>query len=141
MNHCIASCMPVIFAVERYRSMGQRFRAGGSSTSNLYGWLISFAIMGGAVALILGLYWIWKVYQQKLAHSPGRLFHELCNAHRLNVADRKLLQQMASQAELVPATNIFIDPAQFQAVSHHPEFAAVQNQTTALQQTLFGSEA
>jgi hypothetical protein len=76
----------------------------------------------GGVTLLLMATIAWQVIAKRpprefKLNSPNRLFGELCRAHRLNRANRRLLKKLAAERGLKNASLLFVEPEQFEATN------------------------
>lgn len=72
-----------------------------------------FLLTGGAILLVwIGLYaWEWaRRRTPRPLTGAHALFHELCLAHRLSVAEEDLLSRAAERRRLAQPGLLFVDP-------------------------------
>lgn len=104
----IAYCF-VIANFDAFRYASQYQQRSGTLTQN---WFLFLAIAG--ILLLWAGLWYWDKYRNQfvgLAKRPTSLFLELCQAHRLNRAQRALLYKIAEARQLSPPSRIFLDAA------------------------------
>ena len=75
-------------------------------------WYLLIPVLAVAIALV-----IYKIYDRPapIVNTPQGMLHELCKAHRINAAGRKLLDLITEEAELDHPATIFLGVAQFEA--------------------------
>jgi len=92
---------------------------------------VLFLLGGFALVAILAIVWnVFKRRSQRLytSNSTSRLFRELCRAHQLSRADRRLLKNLAAAKAESPAM-LFIKPESFDG-SRLPD--ALKSESTAI---------
>ena len=121
----------------RFIHMGRRFRHGGSSvdTQDL---LLLLTVLAVVATVIWLLSRYSKLREKRAQHSPRRLFHELCRAHKICWADRKLLRQLARWHQLPHAAQLFVAPERFDPAKLSPAFGRRAARLAALRGRLFG---
>ena len=129
MHLAIHNCVQ-LFAARQELSVWGRFdhQRPGIGTSELI--VIAFVV----VLLAGSLAWqmLKRRYQREfLYNSPSRLFGELCHAHQLDRAARRLLKRLAVARDLKNATELFVEPNHFDAASLPP---ALKQSAPALRQ-------
>jgi hypothetical protein len=117
-------------------SFGRNFRA----ASENFPW--TGAIITSLVLLTLATLLIIAARRAALRESrgyrhPRRLFAELCRAHQLDPARRKLLERLAAEQKLSQPSLLFLDPDRFQADRLGPSLAAEREEIERLREQLF----
>lgn len=124
-------------SLNRFSALGSRFRESNSDMrfASLAATLTGFAVF--AVAMWLAARWYTR-WTTRVINNPRSLFRELCRAHRLHRAHRRLLLQMAQWHGLSDPVQLFLDPQRFQSPEMH---AALDCKTAAaeLQTELFAN--
>lgn len=69
--------------------------------------------------------------------DPHKLFRELCQAHQLDGASRRMLGHLAAARQFQQPAQVFLTPAAFDASRLPPTLAGKANQLKRLQQRLF----
>jgi hypothetical protein len=83
---------------------------------------------------------LWKQwYSDWIAHNPHKLFATLCNAHKLDRNQQRLLLLLAQRHQLPHPGTLFLRPDLFDAPSLGPQFAAQLSQIQFLRRQLFGA--
>lgn len=117
------------------RSMGSEFRAKQLGLVELACWL---AIVGGLLLLVSVAASAWRRGRKRRTRSqPGVLFRELCHAHQLSSADRRLLRQLASHRQLTMAAEIFLRPECFDHPLPSRRLTLAQPRLASLRSHLF----
>lgn len=115
LHASIATIAPsVLLAAANRKStqIGQRVDGSGSGFG-LYAILISMVAIG-LLGLTIYLLFRWRRMRADLPyHNARALFHELCGAHQLSSADRRLLRDMAEWHELPTPALLFVEPDRF----------------------------
>jgi hypothetical protein len=70
--------------------------------------------------------------------SPQRLFRELCRAHGLSFASRRLLKRLAVARGVPNPAILFVDSAHFDAASLPTSLEPMADQIRSLRNQLFG---
>lgn len=97
----------------KWQRLGDEFRRSGPrmELSDLVpaAIVLSFLIIGAVVAV--------KIYQRhdfsKPCDDPGKMFRQLCSAHRLKFGSRRLLMQLAAAREMAHPASVFVTPSAF----------------------------
>ena len=72
-----------------------------------------------------------------LHNSPSRLFHELCRAHRLDLANRRRLKKLAAAENAESAAALFVEPKYFDAANIPQSLNSSANELRQLRSKLF----
>jgi hypothetical protein len=78
---------------------------------------ITIIVSATVLFLLVALSSYWRSRRQRLVFwhdSSSRLFRELCRAHRLNSASKRLLKRLASAREVSSAADLFVAPEYFE---------------------------
>jgi hypothetical protein len=70
-------------------------------------------------------------------HNPQRLFAELCRAHKLSAAQRRLLEWLAAERQLLQPALVFLDPILLESAIAHADSPNVRQRLTELRSRLF----
>ncbi len=91
-----------------------------------------------AVVLAAGacLAW-WLIIRQSAHHGPAALFADLCQAHQLASADRRLLRRLALARSLPDPARLFVEPQLFEGPTVAQAFGAQADRVAALRRLLF----
>jgi hypothetical protein len=94
-----------------------------------------------AVVVALGLlvsHWISRRRQKEFwCDSSSQLFHDLCRAHRLDRANRRLMQKLASARGVESAAELFVEPDNFDATNLPKVLDSSANELRQLRHELF----
>lgn len=108
-----ATFSPLLGQVYR-EDLGRGFRGATSQLS----WfdVVPYVIV---VALLIGGAKLWSYLKRRADMSewcddPHKLFRELCLAHKLDRANRRLLLQLVEMARFAQPAQIFVSPAAFE---------------------------
>ncbi len=100
--------------ISKWQRLGDGFRRTGPRMELAD--LLPAAIVLGIV--VLGIVVAVKLYQRsdfsKPCDDPGKMFRQLCAAHKLNFSSRRLLLQLAAAHEMPQPAAVFVTPAAFQ---------------------------
>ncbi|MEM6655925.1 MAG: hypothetical protein AAF596_08995 [Planctomycetota bacterium] len=100
------------------------------------GWLVTLA--AGAIVALWVLDRVAKRFEGRAGRpNPGRLFRELCRAHRLKRRERSLLRRLASATGQEHAANLFVRADLFDPATLPDDADALQS----LRGRLFGQAA
>lgn len=72
-------------------------------------------------------------------HQPQKLFRELCQAHQLSAAQRRLLEWLVADRELMQPALVFLDPILLESAISHAESPGVRKRLTELRTKLFAA--
>jgi hypothetical protein len=103
----------------------------------------------GAIAsgMAIGVLIVWCYSRRRTptkaaaVHSPQRLFGELCTVHRLNAAQRRLLEWVADDSPLMQPALVFLDPLLLESAIARSESPGVRKRLTDLRARLFAGAA
>jgi hypothetical protein len=97
--------------------------------------------MVGSLALLGFAVWLFTRWysrrESRPVNSPRALFRDLCRAHQLGHADRKLLREIAEWHGLADPVQLFLEPHRFQAPDMC-EALACEAEAELLHSHLFG---
>jgi hypothetical protein len=101
-------------------------------------------IVLGLTALLLVALVVWHFLSSRASgrlpsNSPGRLFRELCRAHRLGASGRRLLKRLALARGLSSPVNLFVEPRYFDSADLPDEVCQYAEQILRLRKQLFGA--
>lgn len=108
-----ATISPLLAQVYR-EDLGRGFRG---ATSQLHWFdVVPYVI---AVSLMIGGAKLWAYLKQRAdmtewCDDPHKLFRELCLAHKLDRASRRLLLNLAEGARFAQPAQVFVSPAAFE---------------------------
>jgi hypothetical protein len=99
-------------------------------------------IILGGVTLLLAATIAWQVITKRpqrefKLNSPNRLFSELCRAHRLDRANRRLLKKLAVERGLKNASLLFVEPEQFDVTNLTADLRSSAAELRQLRHKLF----
>jgi hypothetical protein len=72
--------------------------------------VIAVGIAVVVVALTAARWWLLRVGEHVRRTCPQHLLHELCVAHRLGPAERKMIQRLAKERKLAHPALLFLEP-------------------------------
>lgn len=100
-------------------------------------------VMGMAVLVgLIFLIWLRATRREQRrfqSDSTAQLFRELCRAHELNRADRRLLKQLAASRGLASQALVFVEPQHFDSANLPQVMVASANELHRLRDRLFGA--
>jgi hypothetical protein len=101
---------------------------------------VSIAII--VIALLALAAMVWQVLQRRATQSfscdsSAKLFRELCAAHRLTSAGRRLLKRLAEARGIANPTLLFVEPHHFAVDDLPPELKAQSKELRKLEQILY----
>jgi hypothetical protein len=70
-------------------------------------------------------------------NSPPRLFSQLCRAHKLTWANRRLLKHLATARDLKCAATLFVEPDHFDLTNLPPALKSSAHELRQLRHKLF----
>ncbi len=99
-----------------------------------------FLISAAAIVLLSAL--VSYLFAKRRQHefwqdSSTRLFHDLCQAHQLEFASRRLLKKLASARGVESAADLFVEPRYFNPVGLPPALQSSAHELQQLQHALF----
>jgi hypothetical protein len=103
----------------------------------------AWTVLGLTALLVVGIL-LWRLVASRSgdripSNSPRRLFRELCRAHGLDMARRRLLKRLAAaRGELSPAV-LFVQPECFDVDSLPHDWRDAASDIAELGERLFGS--
>jgi hypothetical protein len=103
------------------------------------GMLAAGLAMGVLVAWCLSRWQARRKQRDPSPHNPYRLFGELCQAHGLTAAQRRLLEWLAADRELLQPAMAFLDPILLESAIAHAESAGVRKRLVELRSKLFAA--
>lgn len=136
----LATGTPILLAVqERLSGISGQFRKGGSidfTPRDLVISLVMIAIVGGILWLLARLLY---GKERRSYNRPRALFRELCRAHGLDAASRRLLTDLARAQGVTQRAQLFLAPERFEAARLGPKLAPRAREIQALSARLFGA--
>jgi len=96
---------------------------------------IGLALLAMGVAIVVAI--VKRNDMSQPCDDPKKLFRELCRAHGLDFASRRLLYRLATAHQLAQPAEVFLTPAMFQADQLPPQLRAQAGQLQRLRQRLF----
>jgi len=107
--------VPLLAQVSR-EEFGRAFRGATSQLSwfDVVPYVIAFTLMCAGM-------WAYSYYKRRndmteRCDDPHKLFREMCQAHQLDRASRRLLLQLAAALNLAQPAQVFLTPAAFESV-------------------------
>ncbi len=123
---------------EVFRNLGASFR-GRAAQFGVTDLVTAIAVLSSLAA---GMYVLSRVlHRQELpqrSNSPRVLFRELCLAHGLDRASRRLLRQIGRYQRLDHPGRLFLEPERFDPANLSPKLRHNKALIQSLRQTLFG---
>ncbi|MDP6446882.1 MAG: hypothetical protein QGG36_31210 [Pirellulaceae bacterium] len=123
---------------QHYNHLGERFRSGARVDVAA---IIFMMIVLAAVAVIA---WVcihlFNARERVRCNHPGRLFNELCRAHEISLADRRLLKQLALRNQLDHPGMLFVQPGCFD-IGESTGTCAISRRVEALKQKIFAAQS
>jgi hypothetical protein len=134
----MTSAFPFLVAeVDRFRSLGSRFR-GRSAELRGDDLLIGLLLLIAAIGLLHLLSRLLARQQRPRAfNKPKALFRDLCRAHALDRASRRLLWELARWRKLDQPGRLFLEPEHFEAPDLSTALKARGEELEALRDRLF----
>jgi hypothetical protein len=74
-------------------------------------------------------------------HNPNQLLGQLCQAHGLAAAQRRLLEWLAAERQLMQPAIVFLDPSLLEDAMAHADSPGVRQRLAELRATLFADVA
>jgi hypothetical protein len=101
-------------------------------------------VVVGMAILVALIFLIWlranrRERREFQSDSSARLFRELCRAHNLNRADRRLLKRLAVSSGLASQALLFVEPQHFDSANLPRGLQASGNDLQRLRERLFGA--
>jgi hypothetical protein len=109
-------------------------------------WDVGNCLLAGMASAVLaaGLWWAAeqgkKWYRQRIATHPLKLFADLCQSHKLDRNQQRLLMLVAQWHHLPQPAEVFLRPELFHVDHLGPQFAVQIAQIQKVQQQLFGTD-
>lgn len=100
----------------RWRAFGSAFRGERAriQTSDV---LAILGIIALVAVIVWGLSWLlMRSEGERRAYSPRKLFAQLCRAHGLDRAQRRLLKRLARHHGLTMPAQLFVEPHRFEGL-------------------------
>lgn len=121
----------------RWRAFGSAFR-GESARIQVSDVLMILGIIALVALAVWGLSWLlMRSEGERRAYSPRKLFAQLCRAHGLDRAQRRLLKRVARHHGLTMAAQLFVEPHRFEGLEL--VLADQREALATLRATLFAS--
>ncbi|MBX3420990.1 MAG: hypothetical protein KF752_05460 [Pirellulaceae bacterium] len=99
-----------VLAESRFGAMSTAFRDKSATNTKALWILIGVLLVAGGLAVIIRF--LYVQHQKRLSsHDPGRLYRELCTAHKLSRAHRRALLKLARALKLSQPGLVFLDPS------------------------------
>lgn len=134
-------CVPLLAQMDRFKDMGRNFRGERAAVSSSDLWALA-AVAALIVAVVFVLYFsLDRRDRQRKRNSPHGLFRELCKAHDLTRAERRLLESVAARRHLADPGQLFVRPELLEAEPGKPANAERLALAQALAAKLFGRPA
>jgi|SRR6056297_2660523 len=90
------------------------------------GWSLAWLLVPLLLAIVAGLIYLFSDRAPTIQKTPQGMLYELCKAHRIKGGARRLLAQIAEEAELEHPATLFLGPTQLedavQRASKHMRF-------------------
>jgi hypothetical protein len=138
MNHLLVNSMTLLAQTpDDYRVWGRFDNQ--PVTKGIPQWMLIF----GVTAILLATIALFQSVRarrlrREFRHdNPKRLFQDLCRAHRLKPANRRLLKKMAAARGLEHATDLFVEPSHFDEAGLPTSLAASARDVRQLRHALF----
>jgi hypothetical protein len=132
--------VPLLLAeIDLWSSLTNKLRGFTSLDATRLGALASGLAIG---VLVIWYYSRWSGRRSPDAspHSPQRLFGELCQAHRLTAAQRRLLEWLVAERQLLQPALVFLDPILLESAIAHAESPGVRKRLIDLRAKLFATQ-
>jgi len=127
--------------MDRFKEMGRNFRGEDAAVSTSDLWALAAAVTL-IVATVLVLYLsLGRRDRQRKRNSPHGLFLELCKAHELTRAERKLLEGVAAGLRLTDPGQLFVRPELLDGLPDEPGSMEQRAVAHSLAAKLFGRPA
>lgn len=140
MIHGVANlCRLIAASPEQLRAWGQFYDQQAKIAHSQWMFLISAAAILLLAAVVS--FWIDKRRQHEFSHdSSTRLFQDLCHAHQLDFAHRRLLKKLALARCVESAADLFVEPGYFNPVGLPPALESSAHELQQLRHALFAPE-
>ena len=137
MTNCVLQWLILLAARQDMHRVWGRFDHGrpGFDASYL---IIAVAL----VALVIVAAWSWRRDASRStkgfsSNSASRLFRELCAAHGLKLASRRLLKRLAESRRLTNPATLFVEPQHFDTKNLPAELKSSANELRQIRNQLF----
>jgi hypothetical protein len=101
-------------------------------------WTILAGLSVVLALVLLISHWISRRRQKEFwCDSSSQLFRQLCRAHRLDRANRRLLQKLAASRGVESAADLFVEPDNFDAAKLPSALNSSANELRQLRHELF----
>lgn len=127
---------PLLFLILAESDAWSRWTRFSSLDSSRFGALAAGLAVGVLIA------WCYsrssgRRQEESLPHNPQQLFGELCRAHKLSAAQRRLLEWLAAERQLLQPALVFLDPILLESAIAHADSPSVRKRLTELRSRLF----
>jgi hypothetical protein len=95
--------------------------------------------LAGTVLLIALMRFVLPWLVEHWRNSRRRLFGNLCRAHHIPLAQRRLLKRIASEIGLAHPVMIFLEPDKFRAAIMQPEWDRHRRELRTMEEELFST--
>jgi hypothetical protein len=133
--------VPLLFADREtlLREMGREFRGERAKVD-----FTDVLLVVAATVVAVVVFWLLARFAalregRGPANNPKLLFTQLCQAHGLNRAQRRLLIQLGEQAQVAPTSAIFLRPELLDKALADPQFGPFHADLAALRSRLFSA--
>jgi hypothetical protein len=101
----------------------------------------AWGLLTGTAVLVVGIL-LWHVFASRRgialrSNSPKRLFRELCRAHSVDRAGRRLLKRLAAARGVAPAALLFVRPECFATTDLPSGMSGHADEIARLEEVLF----
>ncbi|HEX4414163.1 MAG TPA: hypothetical protein VH107_11085 [Lacipirellulaceae bacterium] len=138
MNHLLANSVTLLAQTpDDYRVWGRFDHQ--PVTNGIPQWMLIF----GVTAILLAIIALVQAVRARRARrefwhdSPKRLFQDLCRAHRLRPANRRLLKKIAAARGVEYASELFVEPRHFEEADLPATLAESTRDVRQLRHALF----
>ena len=104
-------------------------------------WLLPLSIVACAGFAVWLLLRCAKRLQRWLLNNTGRLFGQLCRAHRLDWTQRRLLRRLANSHGMDHSVRLFLEPDRFTSAALKTELQPFRDQIDRLRRKLFSEHS
>src|SRR4051812_46076106 len=104
-------------------------------------WVSAASIAALLTATLFGVWLLIRYLKERDGDGyrcPRRLFNDLCRAHELDRASRKLLQRLAAAHHLAQPSLVFLDPDRFDTAQLDASWSQETTTLAELREQLFG---
>jgi len=136
IEHARSSYSLLAFSQEMHRVWGRFDHQKPGITPSQ--WLM---VLGLLAAVVVGVI-IWRIVAQRAkrtysSNNPTKLFNELCKAHGIDRAGRRLLKRLADARGESSAAQLFLDPQAFELQTMPGELRPAAKELKLLRERLF----